>query len=281
MIPQNEEECDQNPTKLKCYFECDAQFNRDVDLQVHIKLKHPDVSTEELSEAKVSALEENFPKSMSIDCAVCGSTLSGRSSFWGHITRKHQLNVKEYEDKFGKLATVAEHFTCKVCANVLKYERSSIEGHLNNVHRLSWSEYLSWNGEEELVTTPVKLINCKLCSSSVKSLKGHLKSVHSMTVKDYDKLGKIDNSKRNSNASSHQEAIKVQSPSVDIRDKTMKTCSKCRINFSTRRQFIEHCQVDHGMKFKLKSGESLPLPAEKRKPTNKSPDAKRMRLNTS
>ena len=34
-----------------------------------------------------------------------------------------------------------------------------------------------------------------------------------------------------------------------------------KVDFDTRKAFIEHCQVIHGMKFKTKSGISIPPPA--------------------
>ena len=33
-----------------------------------------------------------------------------------------------------------------------------------------------------------------------------------------------------------------------------------KVDFETRKSFIEHCQVVHGMKFKTKSGISIPPP---------------------
>merc|ERR1719347_983715 len=50
-------------------------------------------------------------------------------------------------------------------------------------------------------------------------------------------------------------------PKEDIQNKLNKFCSVCQENFESRKLFIEHCQVVHGMKFKTKSGISIPPPA--------------------
>jgi len=291
LIPQSEEkkdQCEDNPTNYKCYLNCDNMFKREIDLQVHLKLKHSDVSQEDLSQAKAAALQLEHAPSTSICCEICDSTLSGRSSFWNHLKKRHQLSILQYEDKFGKLPTAAAPFVCKVCSKSLKYERSGIEGHLKNMHSMTWSVYLSWiqEGGSGIVSTlpsPVKLVTCNLCSVSVKSLKNHLKNTHCMTMQDYEMINNIDEIKKETHhASPKQEESLSQTSTVstriDIRDKTLKTCNKCQYNFPTRRLFIEHCQVVHGMKFKLKSGESLPPPPIKRKSTSGSPDTKRIKL---
>ena len=39
-----------------------------------------------------------------------------------------------------------------------------------------------------------------------------------------------------------------------------------QVTFEARKSFIEHCQVTHGMKFKTKSGISIPPPANNPSP---------------
>ena len=75
---------------------------------------------------------------------------------------------------------------------------------------------------------------------------------------------------------------KERPPKEDIQNKLNKFCSVCQVrrergrnladrraneiisyfqeNFESRKMFIEHCQVVHGMKFKTKSGISIPPP---------------------
>lgn len=36
----------------------------------------------------------------------------------------------------------------------------------------------------------------------------------------------------------------------------------CEFEFDSRKEFIEHCQVIHGMKFKTKTGVSIPPPTQ-------------------
>merc|ERR1719318_2009709 len=145
----------------------------------------------------------------------------------------------------------------------------------------TWPQYKTWNetGYFEM-NSLVKMTSCKLCGASVKGLKAHLRYTHSMNVKDYENIDNVDEN----NEDIKSEVTKAQtSAKVDIRDKTLKSCVKCEVSFPTRREFIEHCQIVHGMKFKLKSGESLPAPPVKRKASSESPDpdVKRMRWNIS
>ena len=52
----------------------------------------------------------------------------------------------------------------------------------------------------------------------------------------------------------------VRPPKADIQNKANKTCSVCEVTFDIRKSFIEHCQLVHGMRFKTKSGLSIPPP---------------------
>ena len=291
IIPEFKEEnfpCE-DPTNLKCYFKCKDVFKKEVDLQVHLNLRHAGVDKEEFAKAKAAAVEEAALKSrsnLSIWCEICDSTLSGKSSFWTHITRKHQMTYQEYEAEFGEIDANSEPFQCKICSKFLKHNRNSINPHLKNIHSMSWAQYLAWVTEEKSGTvsispTPVKMIQCKLCNSTVKRLKEHLKNTHSMTLKDYDEINKTGIIKEQLNAPSFAQEFSLSNSDptqIDVRDKTLKSCNKCEFNFPTRKLFLEHCQVVHGMKFKLKTGESLPPPPVDRKSTCQYPEFKRIRL---
>ena len=50
---------------------------------------------------------------------------------------------------------------------------------------------------------------------------------------------------------------------IDVTNKSLKSCKKCNIDFISRKGFIEHCQVVHHMRFKLKNGQRLPPPLVK------------------
>ena len=288
MIPSNEEErdhVDEDTSKRKCFLGCGEKFNKEIDLQVHIKLNHPEVSQDELAKAKLAAFEESKPRSMSLECKICNSKLTGRGSFWTHLTRKHTMSIKQYEEVYGKLDINVEPFTCNICSHEVKYDRATIEGHLKNLHNMTWPQYKTWNETGALTTnSPVELECCKLCNVSIKNLKAHLRHTHGMNMADYDSIDnnvdKIKNDGYNHVDDSNEE-LQSESKSMtklDIRDKSLKTCLKCDENFPTRRKFIEHCQLVHGMKFKLKSGESLPPPQVKRSFDSELPDPRRMRL---
>merc|ERR1712059_209962 len=114
----------------------------------------------------------------------------------------------------------------------------------------------------------MKMTECRVCNVSVKYLKEHLKNAHKITEKEYEELFSDDNdcvSDRKKTTSMLEPLVEVdlkveRPPKADIQNKGNKTCSVCKIAFDARKTFIEHCQLSHGMKFKTKSGMSIPPP---------------------
>ena len=47
---------------------------------------------------------------------------------------------------------------------------------------------------------------------------------------------------------------------ADIQNNANKTCRGCQVTIDSRKLFIKHCQVVHGMRFKTRRGRSLPPP---------------------
>jgi len=302
LIPTHSDELNSDSRSLTCYFKCNEVFSKEMDLLVHIKLKHSGEGVEEISKANIEAAEQSEFKtpSASIWCELCDSTLSGRSSFWMHITRKHKMPFKDYEAEFGKVVTDSEPFQCELCSKQLKHDRSSISTHLMGIHGVTWPQYLATiedikSGSISSPPPPAK-VHCKLCNSSVKNFKSHLRCTHNMTLNDYinidDKKVKkeeeleafsypkhnvikeegsttpnITKEESQLNQSQFKTTNSLKSATckkillqLDIRNKSLKKCNVCQLNFPTRKTFIEHLQAVHGMKFKLKSGESLPPP---------------------
>ena len=72
-----------------------------------------------LNAPKDAALSEGSERQRGTQywCRICDAPYSGRSSFWGHITRKHSITLADYEKEFGKLGQ-SEQFQCKLCGKV-------------------------------------------------------------------------------------------------------------------------------------------------------------------
>ena len=47
---------------------------------------------------------------------------------------------------------------------------------------------------------------------------------------------------------------------ADIQNNANKTCRGCQVTIDSRKLFIKHCQVVHGMRFKTRRGQSIPPP---------------------
>ena len=170
-----------DPTKLKCYFKCNDVFKKEIHLITHIELKHSDEDYEILKLAKTAAVEEIASKRPNalIPCEICDTTLSGRSSFWTHVTRKHKMKFKDYESEFGKISTDATPFNCKLCSKVLKFERGNINLHIKTIHDMTWSQYLTTEKSQPgVIPSLSRKVVCKLCTLSVSGLRGHLKNIH-------------------------------------------------------------------------------------------------------
>ena len=125
---------------LHCYFDCGHYLppSKSMEMEIHLKLKHSKESPEDLVKAReFLKWEKSITKrSMSVyRCAVCCATLEGVSSFYDHI-RKHGLEWAQYKLEFGSSCVKSSNFKCKICSRVVKYESSTVQKHLKNVHRL-------------------------------------------------------------------------------------------------------------------------------------------------
>ena len=99
------EECS-DVNSLSCVFNnCGESFSKGNDLIIHINIVHANEDEELKEKAKSEVLREMKAKQISekLGCKMCGGSYSSRSSLWVHVTRKHGLPWKEYEEKFGSV----------------------------------------------------------------------------------------------------------------------------------------------------------------------------------
>jgi len=117
----------------------------------------------------------------------------------------------------------------------------------------------------------VQLINCSICDLNFKYIKEHLQRKHKLTIEEYQHLF----SDSDLNQNNPELVTTLQSPNLeelpepsqsrkvprqhakpsreDMRNHKIKNCSVCEVNFDNRKQFIDHCQEVHKVKFKSKS----------------------------
>lgn len=297
-------DADSTHKSLKCPFGCIESFKKEISVLIHFKLKHFDKNEDEMEKAKKSVAEQEAKITRtfcSILCKICESNFSGRSSFWTHLKRKHQINIQEYEIKYGKLEINNKTFLCKICLKVLGNERSAINAHLKYVHHMDWEEYLQReesDKSDDSINSPDNSEICLICNNKFKRIKNHIKLVHSMSMmeyedalvkmKDYDRSISTDKEICNiedvtkisiKEDAENEMPYKEEGSKIDVTNKYLKSCHKCNEDFQTRRIFLEHCQVVHEMKFKLKNGQYLPGPSMKREPPNtRLSDCKRIKI---
>ena len=76
---------------------------------------------------------------------------------------------------------------------MIKYDRNTVHTHLKNVHGINWSRYLARvravrRGEEPEALPVLRMVECRVCSVSVKYLKEHLRNAHKITELEYSQL---------------------------------------------------------------------------------------------
>ena len=201
-------------TDLQCYFQCDEVFKKDYQLHLHLKLRHRDEPPEQLEKAYEAANEEialtRFDLLMIVmllmmlialtrrsaslfNCALCPRVFNDAGAFYGHIQNKHDISYMEYKKQYGRCETESQPFECKICGKVVKYDRNTVHTHLKNVHGINWARYLDRiralrRGQEPEPLPKLKMVECRVCSVSVKYLREHLKNAHKITEKEYMQL---------------------------------------------------------------------------------------------
>ena len=275
---------------MQCYFGCDEPFKKDFQLHLHLKLKHRNEPAEELAKAYAFADEEialTRRSASTFQCALCQKQFNDNGAFYGHIQTKHNMQWKEYKDKYGRCEIESAPFECQICNRVIKYDRNTVHTHLKNVHGINWSLYLDRVRKLKRGETPdelpqVETTECLICNTSVKYIKEHIKNSHKITEQEYELFVNEKAEEQQQQQQQQQQVDNVpmakeekltKPPKSDIQDKTNKNCSSCEISFESRRGFIEHCTTVHKMKFKTKSGLTIAAPAAV-SPMQKEPEKK-------
>jgi hypothetical protein len=183
-------------TDLRCYFQCPEAFKKDVDLRIHLKLRHRNEPEAELRRAYQAAEEEIalVKRSASVfQCALCTKKFGDYGSFGGHVRKVHKTKWPEYLEKYGRCEVESAPFECKICGSVVHYSGTRIDSHLKNVHKITWAEYIDYirtmqRGEQPKELPKIDFYTCKICNTSVKFIKEHLKSTHKVTESEYVEL---------------------------------------------------------------------------------------------
>jgi len=276
---------------MHCYFNCGAVFRKGYDLQLHIKLRHKGEDSVEIARAEEAAKFEialTKRSACQYKCALCDKTVEGWSSFWEHL-RKHKISVADYKAKYGSCEVKTVKFQCRICEKVMKHESNIIHKHLQMVHGINWSLYLSrirmeMRGIQQAPLPDLVKDHCKICGGTFKYIKDHLRNNHGISVEQYDQLigeaggvdfkvldfnqncrvqDKVSDSDSASLSAFSEASAKSSSGSLpkpsktEMGNKTVKHCSVCHIQFQERRHFIEHCQNVHNIRFKTKASQGI------------------------
>lgn len=183
-------------TDMRCYFGCSEGFKKDVDLRLHLKLRHRGENENELRRAYQAAEEEIAlvaSSASTFQCALCPKRFNNHKTFYDHVVKRtHKMEWLDYKDKYGRCEVESAPFECKICGRVIKYIRDSITKHLRMVHRITWPLYLDRirkmrDGQRPDQLPDIEFFECKICNASVKyiSKANHLKGVHKITESEY------------------------------------------------------------------------------------------------
>merc|ERR1719474_1782682 len=253
---------------------CPRVFNDAGAFYGHIQNKH-DISYMEYKKQYGRCETESQP----FECKICGKVVKyDRNTVHTHLKNVHGINWEKYLDRIRKLRRglepdplpVMKMVECRVCNISVKY----LKEHLRNAHKITEKEYRELFSDDADVTDEIPQIFTKSVPIS-KRVASYASSANS---DDYqDNLGDMIRSETGVKSErdsppppQHPEPVvgvapeidlkKERPPKEDIQNKMNKNCSVCQVDFETRKSFIEHCQVVHGMKFKTKSGISIPPP---------------------
>jgi len=245
---------------------CPRIFNDNGAFYGHIQNKH-NVSYREYKEKFGRCETESAP----FECKICGKVIKyDRNTVHTHLKNVHGINWTKYLDRIRRvrhgLAPLPlpqmEFHECRVCNVSVKY----LKEHLRNAHKITEKEYDELFGEDDdgygTKTKKVKVkeekkpkieVLAQEDTSSISSMPGSI-------ISD-DFVDMAPQQPKAASSSLEQSDLKTRRPpKADIQNKANKTCSVCQVTYDARKSFIEHCQVTHGMKFKTKSGVSIPPP---------------------
>jgi len=251
---------------------CPKVFNDNGAFYGHIQNKH-DISYRDYKEKYGRCETESQP----FECKICGKVIKyDRNTVHTHLKNVHGINWEKYLDRIRKLRRglepdplpVMKMVECRVCNISVKY----LKEHLRNAHKITEKEYRELFSDDADVTDEIPQIFAKSVPIS-KRVASYASSANSDEYQD--NLG--DTFRPESEVKSERDSPtppqepdlgvsadidlkKIRPPKEDIQNKMNKYCSVCQVDFETRKAFIEHCQVVHGMKFKTKSGISIPPP---------------------
>jgi len=93
-------------TDLRCYFQCPEAFKKDVDLRIHLKLRHRNEPEAELRRAYQAAEEEIalVKRSASVfQCALCTKKVWGLWLIWWTCTKGSQDEMARVSRKIRPL----------------------------------------------------------------------------------------------------------------------------------------------------------------------------------
>lgn len=270
---------------------CPRVFNDNGAFYGHIQNKH-EISYRDYKEKYGRCETESQP----FECKICGKVIKyDRNTVHTHLKNVHGINWTKYLDRIRKLRRglepdplpVMKMVECRVCNVSVKY----LKEHLRNAHKITEKEYQELFSDDSDVTggshkmfesTMVSGMEYpaakkpKLAEDNL-SMLSFPTSNHSGDYMDYldaPIVPKVEPDMDPKPATITPPSVQVAAaatvgsvdlklerpPKADIQNKANKTCSVCEVTFEARKAFIEHCQVTHGMKFKTKSGISIPPP---------------------
>jgi len=143
-------------------------------------------------------------------CALCNTTFDSRRKFEGHVKGKHEMMMGDYATQHGRTIEHEEKHTCQVeeCSSTFLWDSVAIVGHLKlkhdslPLHQYEKKYMSTYNKPPNIVKikkekglnletyawTNKCVFKCALCGDEIGSrykFTSHIKSQHSITVKDY------------------------------------------------------------------------------------------------
>ena len=164
-------------------------------------------------------------------CELCNFVTKDLGTFRSHVTKKHKQKFSKYRTQYGdgETCTGSGLFQCSLCQAVVKHLPRSVDKHLKNQHKINWVQYIDMV-KKRLGEEHVREVDDDNSTDSMTMLGVGMQGIQIMEDDDSSKIVQ------------ETSGVTRRMP-TNIKDKTTKYCSQCKISFVTRAKFLRHCQA--------------------------------------
>ena len=250
--------------KLLCKV-CGAGYSSRSSLWGHVTRTHS--LTWQDYEASFGHVEKDIETLEPVICKVCQKGVKNEKNvILRHIKNKHNLTWSTYVANYVKNNNFLQGEESKSLKNSKNKKKSHKKKKSSTKRKFmseSEDEYMGDLVKSEVLekrTLPVRKISKLSESEDPQNFSDFRKDLEAELQWSRGELQAEMLLQKSPTPSPEKSDFTLSTKLMNVTDKSLKSCSRCQIDFPSRLRFIRHCQVTHNMKFKLKNGDKLTLP---------------------